>query len=79
MLRSGNQIRLTRREAEIFKEITDIEPAGIRTLDDLQAYIASCKRHYHGTSYATRFLHWLIDEQFGNCVADQAAARQTGR
>ena len=32
MLRCGNQIRLTRREAEVFKEITDFEPADIRTL-----------------------------------------------
>ena len=79
MLRCGNQIRLTRREAEVFKEITDFEPAGIRTLDDLQAYVSRCKRHYHGTSYATRFLHWLIDEQFGHCVAGQAAGRHIGR
>lgn len=72
MLRLGNQIRLTRREAETFKEITDFEPEGIRTLDDLQAYVARCKRHYHGTSHATRFLHWLIDEQFGHCATSLA-------
>ena len=79
MLRSGNQIRLTRREAEIFKEITNFEPSGIRTLDDLQAYIFRCKRHYHGTSHAARFLHWLIDEQFVNCVTGQATERHAGR
>lgn len=73
MLRSGNQIRLTRREAETFKEITDFEPEGVRTLDDLQAYVARCKQYYHGTSYATRFLHWLIDEQCGHCITARAA------
>lgn len=79
MLRSGHQIRLTRREAEVFEEITAFEPKGIRTLDDLQSYVTRCKRHYHGTSHATRFLHWLIDDQFGRCVSGQAALRHSGR
>ncbi|GAO20707.1 MULTISPECIES: hypothetical protein [Comamonadaceae] len=78
MLRCGNQIRLTRREAEVFKEITDFEPADIRTLADLERYVAQCKGYYHGTSYATAFLHWLIDGQLDACVG-RPDARQGGR
>ena len=39
MIRLGSQIRLTRREVERFRKITDIEPVDIRTLDDLDAYM----------------------------------------
>ena len=67
MLRSGSQIRLTRREMERFRKITGIEPAGIRTACELQAYIALCKRHYWGNSKQTRFLHWLIDTEHAAC------------
>ena len=68
MLRSGSQIRLTRREMERFRKITGIEPAGIRTASELQAYIAQCKGHYWGVSKQTRFLHWLIDRELAVCV-----------
>ena len=39
MIRFGTRIRLTRREAERFKLITDLEPVGIRTLADLDAVV----------------------------------------
>lgn len=67
MIRLGSHIRLTRREAERFKTITDIEPAGIRTVGDLDAYVARCKAHYWGVSNETRFLHWLIDHEVAQC------------
>ena len=67
MIRLGSQIRLTRREIERFRKITDIDPVGIRTLDDLDAYIARCKAHYWGVSQETRFLHWLIDREYAQC------------
>ena len=67
MIRLGSQIRLTRREIERFRKITDIEPVDIRTLDDLDAYIARCKAHYWGVSQETRFLHWLIDREYAQC------------
>ncbi|MDO8943164.1 MAG: hypothetical protein Q7U75_08255 [Desulfobacterales bacterium] len=67
MIRLGSQIRLTRREVERFLKITDIEPVGIRTFDDLEAYIARCKAHYWGVSKETRFLHWLIDREAAQC------------
>ena len=57
MIRLGSQIRLSRREVERFLKITDIEPVGVRTIDDLEAYIARSKAHYWGVSKETRFLH----------------------
>lgn len=67
MIRLGWQIRLTRREFERFRKITDIEPVNIRRLEDLDAYVARCKAHYWGVSGETRFLHWLIDREYAQC------------
>ncbi|MES2089704.1 MAG: hypothetical protein V4532_06980 [Pseudomonadota bacterium] len=67
MIRFGQHIRLTRREIERFKKITDLEPVGIRSLSDLAAYIALCKAHYWGVSRETQFLHWLIDREYQRC------------
>ena len=63
MIRLGSQIRLTRSEVERFAKITDIEPVGIRTVEDLESYVARCKAHYWGRSRDTQFLHWLIDQE----------------
>ena len=69
MLRLGKHtIRLTRKEVERFTEITGLEPVNVKTLDDLDAYIAQCKRHYWGISRATKFLHWLIDKERMRCT-----------
>lgn len=67
MLRLDRQIRLTRREVERLTYITAIEPAGIRTLADLEAYVGRCKAHYWGSSRETQFLHWLIDREVQQC------------
>lgn len=67
MIRLGHQIRLTRREVERFNKITTIEPVGVRTLADLEAYVARCKAHFWGTSRETQFLHWLIDREAEAC------------
>ena len=67
MIRLGSQIRLTRREVERFRMITDIEPVAIRNPDDLEAYIARCKAYYWGQSRETQFLHWLIDREHDQC------------
>ena len=67
MIRLGSQIRLTHREVERFRKITGIEPVDIRTPDDLDAYIAHCKKHYWGVSNETQFLHWLIDREYAQC------------
>jgi hypothetical protein len=40
---------------------------GIRTLAELDAYIARCKAHYWGVSRETQFLHWLIDSEYERC------------
>ena len=68
MLRLGKHIRLTRAEIAMFTRITDIEPVGIRTLDDLDAYVARCKSHYWGVSEQTQFIHWLIDQEYRECL-----------
>ncbi|MCU7370000.1 hypothetical protein PEC18_03730 [Paucibacter sp. O1-1] len=69
MIRLGSQIRLTRKEIEYFRWLTDIEPVGIRTPVDLQAYVAKCKAHYWGVSQDTQFLHWMIDQEAARCLA----------
>ncbi len=69
MLRFGQQIRLTRREVERFTEITGFDPVNVRTLDDLYAYVAECKKHYWGASDDTRFLHYLIDKELQATLA----------
>lgn len=61
MIRLGSQIRLTQKEIEYFRWLTDIEPAGIRTRADLDAYVAKCKAHI--ACQDTQFLHWMIDRE----------------
>ncbi len=68
MIRFGNHIRLTSRDVERFTEITGIVPVEVKTLDDLDAYIEHCKRHYWGSSDDTLFLHWLIDKERSRCL-----------
>ena len=67
MIHLDSQIRLTRREDERFRKITGIEPVDIRTIADLENYIAQCKAHYWGVSEETQFLHWLIDREYAQC------------
>ena len=67
MIRLNDQIRLTRREAAVFTQITDMEPVGIRSLADLDTYVARCKAHYWGVSEQTEFVHWLIDREYRRC------------
>lgn len=69
MIRLGSQIRLTRREVERLRWLTDIEPVGIRTVSDLEDYVARCRAHYWGSSPDTQFLHWLIDREVAQCLA----------
>ena len=69
MIRLGPQIRLTRKEIQQLHWLTDIEPVGIRTLADLEAYVAKCKAHYWGVSEDTQFLNWAIDQEVARCLA----------
>ena len=69
MICLGSQIRLTHKEIEYFRWLTDIEPVGIRTCADLDAYVAKCKAHYWGVSQDTQFLHWMIDREVARCLA----------
>jgi hypothetical protein len=68
MIRLGNHIRLTSREVERFTLITGFVPDSVKSIEDLDAYIACCKRYYWGTSEDTRFLHWLIDKEYARCL-----------
>jgi hypothetical protein len=70
MIRLGNHIRLTSREVARFTHITGFAPDDVKTIDDLDAYIAHCKRFYWGVSKATRFLHWLIDRERARCLGE---------
>lgn len=73
MIRLGNQIRLTGREVERFTAITGFVPTGVKTFDDLDAYIGECKEHYWGVSKDTKFLHWLMDRERTLCSGPQGA------
>lgn len=68
MLCLGSRIRLTRLEAERLHRITGIEPVGVRSRADLEAYVRRCKSHYWGVSKDTQFLHWLIDREIERCL-----------
>jgi hypothetical protein len=68
MLRLGNHIRLTREEVERLTKNTGFEPVNVKTLEDLDAFIAQCKRYYWGASRDTQFLHWLIDKERLRCI-----------
>ena len=68
MLRLGHHIRLTQNEVDYLTHVTGIAPGRIRCLADLRRYINKCKRHYWGTSSATRELHRLIDDAYLGCV-----------
>ena len=70
MIRLGNHIRLTSREVARFTHITSFAPDDVKTIEDLDAYIARCKHFYWGTSEPTRFLHWLIDRERARCLGD---------
>jgi hypothetical protein len=43
MLRSGNQIRLTPSEIELFTTITGFVPENVKTVGDLDTYVKRCK------------------------------------
>lgn len=70
MIRLGDRIRLTSREVERFTLITGFAPEAVKSIHDLDAYIARCKRYYWGTSEDTRFLHWLIDKERERCLGE---------
>jgi hypothetical protein len=67
MIRLGKHVRLTSQEVERFTLITGFVPEAVKSVEDLDAYVAYCKRYYWGTSEDTRFLHWLIDKERARC------------
>ena len=71
MLRLCHHIRLTRKEVERLTKITGFAPVNVKTLEDLDLFVAQCKRYYWGVSRDTQFLHWLIDKERSRCVGDR--------
>ena len=45
MLTFGTSLRLTRQEVERFTKITGIEQVNVKTLEDLDGYIGSCRTY----------------------------------
>lgn len=71
MIRLGTHVRLTQKEVERFTTITGFVPLNVKTIDDLEAYVVQCKRHYWGFSKDTQFLHWLIDQERLRCLGSR--------
>jgi hypothetical protein len=68
MFRGDGKLHLSARDRRRWTRITGFEPVGINCVKDLAAYVQVCKAHYWGISKETRFIHWLIDEEFRRCV-----------
>lgn len=71
MIRYGNRVRLTQIEIKRLTKITGFVPSDLKTLDDFEDFILSCKQYYWGTSPETRFLHWLIDRERQRCLSEK--------
>lgn len=72
MLRYRGRLRLSARDLRRWIRITGFEPVGIRCVDDLANYVRACKAHFWGASDDTKFIHWLIDEEFLRCIGAEA-------
>ena len=79
MFRDDGKLRLSTRDLRRWARITGFEPVGIRCVADLAAYVQVCKAHYWGTSKETRFMHWLIDEEFRRCVGGDGGGARDAR
>lgn len=69
MLRLGESVRLTRREAERLELITGFPVVNVRTLGDFERYVRECKVHYADATVEYQVLAWLIDEAVSSCLA----------
>jgi hypothetical protein len=72
MLRYRGRLRLSARDMRRWVRITGFEPIGVRCVDDLANYVRVCKAHFWGSSDDTKFIHWLIDEEFLRCIGAEA-------
>jgi hypothetical protein len=71
MLRGTKTLRLTQRELDRWIRITGFDPSDVRNEADLRNYAHRCKRHFWGTSRDTQFVHFLIDEELRNNLAQE--------
>lgn len=67
MIRLGERIRLTPAEKQRWAKITGFQIPDVQTLDELDAFIDDCKRHYAGEGPETTFLHFLMDRERRRC------------
>jgi hypothetical protein len=58
----GKKIRLTSRDIERLTRLTRFNPEGVKSVDDLDAYVERCKQYYWGKSLDSRRFHRLIDD-----------------
>lgn len=79
MFRDDGKLRLSTRDLRRWARITGFEPVGIRCVADLAAYVQVCKAHYCGTSKETRFIHWLIDEEFRRYIGGDGNGARDAR
>lgn len=67
-MRLQSHIRLTRPEMSRWVRITGFEPVGIRTIQDFERYVGSCKQYYAGACEESQIMSWLIDEEAKRCL-----------
>lgn len=67
MLRLGNIIRLTSKDIDALQYVTSFTPVDVKRIEDFDAYVEQCKRHYWGVTEETRYLHQLIDMVVATC------------
>lgn len=68
IIRFGQRIRLTSREVERLARITGFEAVGVKSIDDLTAYVSQCKACCADGTKKTAILQWLLDEEASRCL-----------
>ena len=68
MIRFGQRIRLTSREVERLARITGFEAVGVKSIDDLTAYVSQCRACCADGPKDAAILQWLLDEAVSRCL-----------
>ena len=68
IIRFGQRIRLTSREVERLTRITGFETVGVKSIDDLTAYVSQCKACCADGPKDAAILQWLLDEEASRCL-----------
>lgn len=78
MLRHGERLILSGQDIRRWERITGLRPIGVRSMPDLQAYVARCKQRHAGVANDAAFIRWLIDIEFERYGGEPAAERPGG-